>query len=80
MTLATSNGAAASLLDSTTGDERSTALHLAAQQGHVEACRWLLAARAEAQAITRKMRGGEQGQLGMGNWRQQKFTVAKSGI
>lgn len=54
VTLATSNGAAASLLDSTTGDERSTALHLAAQQGHVEACRWLLAARAEAQAITRK--------------------------
>lgn len=56
VTLAT-NGSAASLLDSTSGDERSTALHLSAQQGHVEACRWLLAARAEAQAITRKMRG-----------------------
>lgn len=53
VTLAT-NGSAASLLDSTSGDERSTALHLSAQQGHVEACRWLLAARAEAQAITRK--------------------------
>ena len=57
VTLATNNGSATSLLDSTSGDERSTALHLSAQQGHVEACRWLLAARAEAQAITRKMRG-----------------------
>eukprot|EP00435_Cladocopium_sp_Y103_P063063 s364_g24.t1 len=57
VTLATNSGSAASLLDSTFGEERSTALHLSAQQGHVEVCRWLLAARAEAQAITRKMRG-----------------------
>jgi len=43
-----------SLLESQSEDERKTALHLTAQHGHVEACQWLLSAKADASAITKK--------------------------